>query len=49
MKLSVIGYGNGSCGSTRLLLHDDMAAALTNLNKAMLRKDVAYLTAGEDP
>ena len=36
-------YGDGR--TLDFLLHDNVAAALSHLDKAMFRKDVAYLTA----
>jgi len=42
----MIGYWNGSRRSLGPSLHDDVAAALTNLCKAVLNQDPARLATG---
>ena len=41
----MVGDGNCDCRGSDLLLHDDVATALTNVLKTVLRKDLADLLA----
>src|ERR1700694_5539819 len=45
----MIGHRHRDSRTRNLFLHDDMAATVSDLSKAMVRKDATDLTTREDP